>query len=450
MEPERHIEKVLREYARERRAKAGERFDLHPATRRLLQGEAARRFGKPTPRRGFFTWLAVLGRHPAWSASVALLLLTSLGWWLLREPQVELAAKLPPPAAEPAKELALAEPPGAARKDQPPPMANAVGGQPARASTAAPALDAAGALPASRVVAQAPPAPAMVRAESVEKREFLATNQVAAAALSSDESFRLRYGLAPQTNVGTLLAQSAPAASNLAIAFERVASEAELASNKSLELAADKLQLKELPGSRSAALSDAAPSYSLRQNFARNPAPLAKSKASRRVTPAAQSVLNNFEMRQNGMEIELVDEDGSVYRGKLDTNLLANSVPASVPARNQAPAAPSVNRATGLASAPLQNQRQDMQALGIPFRVAGTNKTLRQAVVFNGLLQNQAQNQSPAALSNSNQAASALNQAGRQSQNALQNSMSNSQISGRLRVGKEPETDLLAMPKPGN
>src|ERR1035441_8815835 len=47
MEPERKIEKLLRAYAKKRRADAGDAFKLHPATRRLLQGEVARRAPKP-------------------------------------------------------------------------------------------------------------------------------------------------------------------------------------------------------------------------------------------------------------------------------------------------------------------------------------------------------------------------------------------------------------------
>lgn len=42
MEPERKIEKLLRAYAKKRRADAGDAFKLHPTTRRMLQGEAAR------------------------------------------------------------------------------------------------------------------------------------------------------------------------------------------------------------------------------------------------------------------------------------------------------------------------------------------------------------------------------------------------------------------------
>ena len=41
MEPERKIEKLLRAYAKKRRAEAGDPLKLHPANRRLLLGEAA-------------------------------------------------------------------------------------------------------------------------------------------------------------------------------------------------------------------------------------------------------------------------------------------------------------------------------------------------------------------------------------------------------------------------
>src|SRR5258706_15523864 len=45
-EPERPIEERLRAYAKKRRDDAGAPLELHPATRRMLQGEAARQFAK--------------------------------------------------------------------------------------------------------------------------------------------------------------------------------------------------------------------------------------------------------------------------------------------------------------------------------------------------------------------------------------------------------------------
>src|ERR1039458_1762958 len=46
-EPERPIEKLLRAAAQKRRDDAGPPFELHPADRRLLQGEVARKFVQP-------------------------------------------------------------------------------------------------------------------------------------------------------------------------------------------------------------------------------------------------------------------------------------------------------------------------------------------------------------------------------------------------------------------
>src|SRR5689334_3575328 len=64
MDPERPIEKLLRQAAQARRAQGGAPQELHPATRRMLQGEVARKFGSgnadtragapPPERRSFF------------------------------------------------------------------------------------------------------------------------------------------------------------------------------------------------------------------------------------------------------------------------------------------------------------------------------------------------------------------------------------------------------------
>jgi hypothetical protein len=86
MDPERPIEKLLRQAAQARRDQADAPQELHPATRRMLQGEVARKFasgkadipvGARTPeRRSFFDWVgrasprAVLLPRLAWGAAV--------------------------------------------------------------------------------------------------------------------------------------------------------------------------------------------------------------------------------------------------------------------------------------------------------------------------------------------------------------------------------------------
>ena len=56
MEPERKIEKLLRAYAKKRRADAGDSLKLHPATRRLLQDEIARNAAKPDEEDSLSLW----------------------------------------------------------------------------------------------------------------------------------------------------------------------------------------------------------------------------------------------------------------------------------------------------------------------------------------------------------------------------------------------------------
>jgi len=77
LEPERDIEKTLRACAKQRREQAGTPPPMHPATRRLLQGEVARLKKRAPPSSGFWpqflwgSWSRIL-----LNAAVALLLVT--------------------------------------------------------------------------------------------------------------------------------------------------------------------------------------------------------------------------------------------------------------------------------------------------------------------------------------------------------------------------------------
>src|SRR5437764_11801710 len=71
MDPERPIEKLLRKAAEARRAQAGAPQELHPANRRILQGEVARRFASAAPPpRSFLDWLTVFMPRLAWGAAL--------------------------------------------------------------------------------------------------------------------------------------------------------------------------------------------------------------------------------------------------------------------------------------------------------------------------------------------------------------------------------------------
>src|SRR5689334_4501496 len=70
MDPERRIEKLLRQAAQARRNQAGASQEIHPATRRMLQGEVARKFASGAPpeeRRSFFELFVP---RLAWAATV--------------------------------------------------------------------------------------------------------------------------------------------------------------------------------------------------------------------------------------------------------------------------------------------------------------------------------------------------------------------------------------------
>src|SRR5262245_57475143 len=73
MEPERPIEKSLRDLAKKRRAEAGPDFELHPVDRRALQDAVARQFGNQTTttRRSVLNRLAAVWPKVAIAAAVA-------------------------------------------------------------------------------------------------------------------------------------------------------------------------------------------------------------------------------------------------------------------------------------------------------------------------------------------------------------------------------------------
>ena len=105
-EPERPIEKLLRAAASKRRDDAGAPLELHPATRRLLQGEAARKFAAAQrPSRSFLQGLGQLWPRFAWGLGT-LAALTVIVWLLVppsakKEPQTLLARNQPVPVPSP-------------------------------------------------------------------------------------------------------------------------------------------------------------------------------------------------------------------------------------------------------------------------------------------------------------------------------------------------------------
>ena len=97
MNDERPIEKLLRRFARKRRDEAGAPLELHPATRRLLQGEVLRQFPKPPPAGGIglADWIAAVRRRWIYATAAICVLLVASGLVILQRRPPELAANRP-------------------------------------------------------------------------------------------------------------------------------------------------------------------------------------------------------------------------------------------------------------------------------------------------------------------------------------------------------------------
>ena len=81
-------EELLKRYANERREQAP-KLSMHPATRRLLQGEVAREFGKAgrAEQRGWAMWLSILRGRLAICTAVCVLAVTGISvWWNNQKP----------------------------------------------------------------------------------------------------------------------------------------------------------------------------------------------------------------------------------------------------------------------------------------------------------------------------------------------------------------------------
>jgi len=295
MEPERKIENLLRAYAKKRRAEAGDSLGLHPATRRLLQGEAARRGSRPgnASTSGFF--LAVFRRRLVFA--LCMVATAFIGALLFR------------PVWNPAEKKA-------------------------QSFSAMNNLRQTG-------MATNPHAGDNKHALSASLDEL--TNQKSA-------EFFLAEKVAPET-----LAKTAPGAP-MAAATPPPA----------LEVAGDLEKSKPVGGTMQslAQTGTASPQQNLYRNVSA-------------VAPTAP-VMQSFQVLQTGDAISVVDRDGSVYQGSIQVAAaVEHNTP--VPAPGEAVVPLQIQTRTGPTAVNGQPANQYYF-----FRVAGTNQTLKQNVVFSG------------------------------------------------------------------
>jgi hypothetical protein len=435
-EPERLIEKLLRACAKRRRdaAPEGSDFELHPATRRLLQGEVARRF----PRRES----ARSGAAPWWKAAlwprlveacvlvaliavVICLLVPGLrapkGDARLARNEERLESRLnkssPAPVAAPApaavdeavrrqvdRERFAAKDEGAFQKEAPKVAlqsnrsssdkdmmaqadAAAAVGQRAPATAFAQRELKQDIAPHSAPAAPAEP-PTVAAATPAEKAPSVAGAPMPSATLQENEAMGLVQngnkpvdaltnafgGVSGSSSSGFVVANqgltAAQRPSSSTSLFDSSAVSNRQADSLLAGTASDEsAQLMQNSTADLAKAMKQEEGFVGAQHFAQESSS-AKAKAAE--SKAAPSVLVSFQVQQLGRELRVIDSDGSVYTGSVQT--------ASIRTR--------ASDAIGQAGATAR--RFSSEPLPAPptatrfFRVSGTNRSLNQPVVFSG------------------------------------------------------------------
>ncbi len=454
-EPQRPIEQALRASAQQRQAEAGAPLELHQATRRLLQGEVARTFRKTAEEKPA-GWLAGLWPRMALAGSFcAAALVAAFLWFQNASPQksTELAqlpaGHLAPssdsfataPATVPAERLARAQSESLADVIN----STAPAGRPAAAVATGTAAKNVGLDSATRSVnPSALPAPQVAMRDEAQLKF---SGGVKERADRSD----FQLGATPKL---ALASPAAPALEKDKVPFV-VAESEKIVGDKTKLMAGNegKLALAEKKADDSGAavgkkmeligLTIAGQQSSVGQRFKQ-----VDNRAGYRVnfnSPAPPPVLNAFVMEQAGQEVKFIDDDGSTYSGQLRT--------AQVEVLNGfLPAKPAVVGGGGVTrtledikfQAAQQKVGADREA-GVSqnsqnffFRAVGTNRTLNQAVVFDGNLL--IQNESGASQS---QTMPVQNKSNAARQQAL---FPNVQINGRVTIGGRSEQEINAVP----
>lgn len=449
-EPERDIEKTLRAYAKKRQEQHGAPAELHPATRRSLQGEVARLRGGKTPEKPSF-WAQLFG--PSWPraiASVAALVVMAAVAAALMLPALSKSKRASTfgvaqyglqdaQALRDYRKLALNSPQSPsdlpARPGVREESAHMVAGETQRYSAGTPpalaspleqkeqSLDkkiqlAAKTAPSTRdritmkdetvdtdlakqalsVPTQgAPPAPGAADVPESASSPATATISNSRLALELEESHSSRAP-APAPAAPPVVATTPAALPSSTFSFKSAAKNHSLSdapaggfptsasfAGKPSELVTDSLSSPAVTtesGRRSEAASASLGTNvtnAWTQRFARVNS---TNNLSRRQRTISRAVLRSFRVEQNGNQIRFIDGDGSVYSGFLGDSENEKDVAETSTVAPGAAAVGHKYRMIVTNSANLDGANQTIQNLY--FRVSGTNRSLRQPVVFTG------------------------------------------------------------------
>ena len=435
MEPERKIEKWLRAFAKKRREQSGAPIEMHPVTRRLLQSEAARRAPRPDGGNFFLTLRSLLRSRWAYGVGAAVVVIVAAVFLPLlsgRKPQQlargtrtesssateDLAQKVAAPA-EPA-----VPPPATALSQAAPTTARDAGAVDRRRDELKLKDDL-----AAKDVKQLPqPARAPVPGKPEAAIPLAAIPELAGAAAE----------LPPAITAPKSLANAPLAAGSKVETFSVATTDADrrvgfdaptaIAGTATTGLAQNQVQFRLITPE-----TDAMNVTATRGSVAA----LGTTRAYDAVTNAP--VLASFAVEQNGRAMRIVDSDGSVYSGYVQLEPASARVAAdSITDFGAAP----LNRAKeSLDKAPLADSAQNYS-----FRVSGTNRSLRQSVVFAGNLV--AITNAPQLGWNANAAAEVRSQTQPAAGGVAQPLLLNSRIQGTALIDNRRRLEINAAPLP--
>ena len=457
-EPDHKMDDLLKTYAKKRQDEAGAPMEMHLATRRLLQAEAAKL--RPVNALASGSWRDALRIFwPRLAFAAGILLVAGLAAVTFLKPANEKQAVVSyakQDAATPAVDGYVADEKAVESRLAPVPRP----AKPESESVATLQDQISSPAPARRKMKTLPELVTVSEAEAVdvaknEPRNNVVLNRAvnalpAATPAPVSEPVALGVVVAPSAdNLGRVAGgPPAPATVSVDDKFKAVAGAKQI----------DDLTLRykeEKPLARQKLNSVTA-----RSRFA-NVQPVSRQSLSKATTAYDNTVLANFVVEQDGEQLRVVDADGSVYDGKV---LFSEAATAGFEA--QLKVAADVRRDAdkpALAQSDKDLLAQQPQAGPVAaaawnFRVSGTNRTLQQPVVVDGILFETAAtnslNQAGAKVADEplllyrftpaqNSSASSLNQSyNGQSMNLL----NTRRIQGSIRVGATNQLPLDAVP----
>lgn len=462
MDPERKIEKLLRAYAKKRRADAGDAFTLHPATRRRLQAEVDRQFAEPPEEESISLWQlfrqqwVVLAGFALVMFFVATMFLPVLSKAKMKSQSVSAMSNL--------KQIGIAAQIAAVENNGRLPatldeltnnhllsekvLTDPVSGKRFVLAAGGENLDAL----ASNAVLAYSPEDKKVRTvlladgavQTMSLKEFADLNRrglvlpaklVEVAATEKKIVVQDQLGdnhpspaAAPVVTAGTLAINGNGGGNNDAFSRSRVEAGQPVEPPASAAVSGALAQPKQFFKAENRSKSNEIGLNNNSQRFVQTVAASAK----------IPSLLASFEVQQNGNAISVVDSDGSIYQGSLQPEA---QVSPAMPSPTLLPPSGAQNKNFGVT----ENEAAGSQ--NIFFRVVGQNRTSKQNVVFVG-------NLIPLAATSSKvqQNLSGINSDAREELQRATNSqpegalINNSRIAGTVSVDTTNQIEINAVP----